>query len=67
MRLGILNIPDQIVGLVGIKIKTSITWGKESNLLQRICLNQDGRVSSVNLISLPNLSILVPNLKLNMQ
>ena len=61
MRLGTLNMPHQIVGQVGIKIKTSITGDKESKPLQRICLNQDGRTSSVNKISLPNLS-----LKLNM-
>ena len=35
MRLGKLNIPHQIVGQVRIKIKTSITGGKESNPLQR--------------------------------
>ena len=58
MRLGILNMPHQIVGQVGIKIKTSITGGKQSNLLWRICLNQDGRASSVNKINLPNLPIL---------
>ena len=33
MRLGILNMPRQIVGQVGIKIKTFTTWGKESNPL----------------------------------
>ena len=64
MRLGILNMPYQIVGQVGIKIKPSITGGKESTLLWRICLNQDVRASSVNKISLPNLPILFPNLKL---
>ena len=103
-------MPHQIVGQVGIKIKTSITEGKESNLVscrseivtkssenllllghlqnhhkllsdhvicieesqnsiglskQRICLNQDGRASSVNKISLPNLPILFLSLKLN--
>ena len=51
-------MPHQIVGQVGIKIKTSITGGEESNPLWRICLNQDGRASSVNKISLPNLPIL---------
>ena len=30
MRLGILNMPHQIVSRVGIKIKTSTTGGKES-------------------------------------
>ena len=33
MRLGILNMPHQIVGQVGIKIKTSVTGGIESNPL----------------------------------
>ena len=47
MRLGILSLPHQIVGQVGIKIKTSITGGKESNPLKRICLSQDGRASFV--------------------
>ena len=59
-------MPHQIVGQVGIKIKTSITRGKESNPLWRVCLNQDGRANSVNKISLPNLPILFPSLKLNM-
>ena len=58
MRLGILNVSRQIVGQVGIKIKTSVTGGKESVPLWRICLNQDGRASSVNKISLSNLPIL---------
>ena len=31
MRLGILNMPHQIVGQVGIKIKTYITRRKESD------------------------------------
>ena len=66
MHLGILNMPHQIVGQVGIKIKTSITGGMESNPLQRECLNQDGRARSVNKISLPNLPILFLSLKLNM-
>ena len=56
----------QIVGQVGIKIKTSVTGGEESNPLKRICLNQDGRASSVNKISLPNLPILFLSLKINM-
>ena len=56
-------MPHQIVGQVGIKIKTSITGGKESNLLWRLCLNQNGWASSVNKISLPNLPILFLNLK----
>ena len=42
MCLGIINMPHQIVGQVGIK---SITRSKESNL----CLNQDRRASSVKL------------------
>ena len=66
MRLGILNVPHQIVGQVGIKIKTSIIGGKESTPWWRICLNQDGRASPVNKISLPNLPILSLSLKLNM-
>ena len=45
-RLGILNVRHLIVGQMGIKIITSITGGEESNPLQRICLNQDGRASS---------------------
>ena len=32
MRLGILHMPNQIVGQVGKKTKTSITGGKESTL-----------------------------------
>ena len=59
MRLGILNIPHLIGGQVGIKIITSITGGEQSNPLQRICLNQDGRASSANKISLTNLPILL--------
>ena len=59
-------MPHQIVGQVGIKIKTSITGGKESTPLWRICLNQDERASSLNKISLPNLSVLFLSLKLNM-
>ena len=55
-----------IVGQVGIKIKTFVTGGKESNPLKRICLNQDGKTSSVNKISLPNLPILFLNLKPDM-
>ena len=47
MRLGILNMPHQIVGQVRMKIKTSITGGIESNLLLGMCINQDGRASSV--------------------
>ena len=66
MRMGILNIPHQMIGQVRIKIKTSITGGKESTLLQRICLNQDGRASSLNKISLSNLPVLFLSLKLNM-
>ena len=59
-------MPHQILGQVGIKIKTSITGGKESNPLWIMCLNQDGRASSVNKISLPNLSVLFLSLKLDM-
>ena len=59
MCLGTLNIPQQIIGQVGIKIKMSVTGGKESTPLQRIYLNQDGKASSVNKISLPNLLILI--------
>ena len=66
MRLGILNMPHHIVGQVGTKIKTSITGDKESNLLQRICLNQDGKARFVNKISLPNLPVLFLSLKLKM-
>ena len=66
MRLGILNMPHQIVGQMGIKIKTPITGGKESNPLWRICPNQDGRANPVNKLSLPNLPILFLSLKLNM-
>ena len=36
MCLGILNIPHHIVGQVGIKIKTSITGGKELTPLWRM-------------------------------
>ena len=43
MRLGILNMRHLIIGQVGIKIIISITGGEESNPLQRICFNQDGR------------------------
>ena len=53
-------MPHQIVGQVGI------AGGKESNPLQRICLNQDGTASSVDKISLPNVPILFLGLKLNM-
>ena len=61
MRLGILNMRHLIVGQVGIKIITSITGDgdEESNPLQRICLNQDGRASSANKISLTNLPVLL--------
>ena len=45
----------QIVGQVGINVKTFITGSKESNLLLRPCLKQDGRASSVNKIRLQNL------------
>ena len=44
-----------IVGQVGIKIITSRTGGEESNQVQRTCLNQDGKTSSANKISLTNL------------
>ena len=65
MPLGILNMPHQIVGQVGIKIKTSIT-GVRNQLSCRECLNQDGRVSLVNNMSLPSLPILFLRLKSNM-
>ena len=48
-----------IVGQVGIKIITSITGGKESNTLQRICLNQDGSANPTNKIRLTNFLILL--------
>ena len=64
MRLGILNMRHLIVGQLGIKIITSITGGDESNKLWRIYLDQDGRASSANKISLTNLPILL--LTLNM-
>ena len=59
MRLGILNMRHLIVGQVGVKIITSVTGGKESNTLQRICLNQDGNPSPANKISLTNFPILM--------
>ena len=52
------------VGQVGIKIITSVTGGEESNALQRICLNQDGRANSSNKISLTNLPILLLTLSM---
>ena len=64
MRLGILSMRHLIVGQVGIKIITSITGDEESNPLQRICLNQDGRASSANKISLTNLPILLLTLSM---
>ena len=64
MRLGILNVRRLIVGQVGIKIITSITGGEESNPLKRICLDQDGRASSANKISLTNLPILLLTLSM---
>ena len=64
MLLGMLNMRHLIVGQVGIKIITSITGGKESNALQRICLNQDGRTFSANKISLPNLPIFLLTLSM---
>ena len=63
MHLRLLHMPDQIVGQVGIKIKISITGGSISNLMKRICLNQDWKASSVNKISLSNLPILVSKFK----
>ena len=59
MRLGILNMRHLIVGQVGVKIITSVTGGKESNMLWRICLNQDGSASPANKISLTNFPILL--------
>ena len=62
----------QIVDQLGIKIKTSITGGKESNQIAyvfskiKICLNQDERTSSVHKTSLPNLPVLFLSLKINM-
>ena len=64
MRFGILNMRHPIVGQVGIKIITSITGSEESNPLWRICLNQDGRASSANKISLTNLPILLLTLSM---
>ena len=68
MRLGILNMRQLIVGQVGIKpgikIITSITGGEESKPLLRICLNQDGRASFANKISLTNLPILLLTLSM---
>ena len=48
-----------IVGQVRVKIITSVTGGKESNTLWRICLNQDGSASTANKISLTNFPILL--------
>ena len=48
-----------ILGEVGVKIITSVTGGKESDTLYRICLNQDGSASPVNKISLTNFPILL--------
>ena len=59
MRLGILNMRRLIVGQVGAKIITSETGGKESNTLQRICLDKDGSASPANKISLTNSPILL--------
>ena len=53
-----------IVYQVGIKIITSITGGEESNPLHRKCINQDGRASSANKISLTNLPILLLTLSM---
>ena len=64
MRLGILNMRHLIIGQVGIKIITSITGGEGPNPLWRICLNQDGRASSANKISLTNLPILLLTLSM---
>ena len=63
MRLAISNMPHQFVGQVEIEVKTSITGGKESNLLWRISLNEDGRASSVSKRSLPNPPALISKLK----
>ena len=51
----------QIVDQVGIKIITSITGGEESNPLY---LNQDGKASSANKMSLTNLPILLLTLSM---
>ena len=64
MRLGISSMRHLIVRQVGIKIITSITGGEGSNPLKRICLNQDGRASSANKISLTNLPILLLTLSM---
>ena len=63
MRLGILNIRHLIIDQVGIKIITSIT-GEESNMLWRICLNQDGSASPAKKISLTNFPILLLTLSM---
>ena len=67
MRLGVLNRPHQIVGQVGIKIKTTITRGKESNPLYIENMSQsrwkDQFCKQNNLTNLP---ILFLSLKLNM-
>ena len=64
MRLGISNMRHLIVRQVGIKIVTSITGGEGSNPQLRIWLNQDGRASSANKISLTNLPILLLTLSM---
>ena len=53
-----------IVSQLQIKIITSFTGSEESNPLQRICLNQEGRASSANKISLTNLPILLLTLSM---
>ena len=64
MRLGILNMRHLIVGQVRIKIITSITGGKKSNMLQTICLNQGGSASPANKISLTNFPSLLLTLSM---
>ena len=63
MRLVILSMRYLIGGQVGIKIITSITGGKKSNTLKRICLSQGGSASPANKISLKHFPILL--LKVN--
>ena len=58
-------MPHQIIGQLEIKIKNSITGGKESICREYVSI-RDGRASSVNKISLPNLPILFLSLKVNM-
>ena len=65
MRLGILNMPRQIVGQVGIKIKNSITGSKESTpFVENMSQSRwNGQFCKQN--KLPNLPILFLSLELN--